>query len=76
MRSRLNDRLRLLEAKIAPKAHAFVFVFFDAGDPDRPTRDEQLAAFRAENCIGPSDPIHEVIMTFTKHHDDRQVTPA
>ena len=64
MRFRLNDRLRLLEAKIAPKARAFVFVCVDAGKPGRPSREEQLAAFRVEHGIGPGDPIHEVIITF------------
>jgi hypothetical protein len=64
MQSRTLDRLKQLEAKIAPKAHAFVFVFFDPGRPDRQSRDEQLAAFRVEHGIGPSDPIHEVSVTF------------
>jgi hypothetical protein len=64
MQARTRDRLRLLEAKIAPKAIAFVFIRFDAGEPDVPSKDEQLAAFKTEHSIAPGDPIHEVRVTF------------
>jgi hypothetical protein len=60
MNSRLNDRLKALEAKIAPKAVVLVFLGFEG--PDRPSRADQLAGFRAENGLTPSDPIHEVWM--------------
>jgi len=62
MQTRIRDRLKALEAKIAPKVHAFVFVSFAGAD--YPPRDEQLAAFRVEHGVGPSDPMHEVVITF------------
>ena len=34
-----------------------MFVHFE--QPDAPVRDEQLAAFKAEHSIAPSDLIHE-----------------
>ena len=64
MQTRTRDRLKALEAKIAPKVQAPVFFCVDAVERGYPPRDEQLAAFRAEHGIGPSDPIHEVIITF------------
>jgi hypothetical protein len=39
-----------------------VFVHFE--EPDAPPRDEQLAAFKAEHSIAPSDIIHEVSINF------------
>jgi hypothetical protein len=62
MLARLNDRLKQLEAKLAPKGRNLVFVFFD--EPGTPSRGEQLAAFRAEHSIAPSDIIHEVSINF------------
>jgi hypothetical protein len=62
MLARLNDRLKQLEDKIAPKGRHPVFVHFD--EPDAPPRDEQLAAFKAEHSIAPSDIIHEVSINF------------
>jgi hypothetical protein len=62
MNSRTLDRLKALEAKIAPKAAVLAFISFE--DPDLPPRDERLAAFRDENGLGPGDPVHEVTVTF------------
>jgi hypothetical protein len=62
MNIRTLDRLKALEAKIAPKAIALVFLSFD--EPSLPPRADRLAAFRAENSIAPGDPIHEVSITF------------
>jgi hypothetical protein len=64
MQTRTRDRLKALEAKIAPKVRAFVFIRFADGEPDALSRDEQLSAFEAENSIAPSDQIHEVSITF------------
>jgi hypothetical protein len=63
MNSRTIDRLKALEAKLSPKAAVLVFLGFDR--PDRPSRADQLAAFRAENGLTRSDPTHEVWMTFS-----------
>jgi hypothetical protein len=63
MNSRFRDRLEQLEAKIAPKAIALVFLSFE--EPNSPPRADRLAAFRAENGLGPSDPVHEVSVTFS-----------
>jgi hypothetical protein len=62
MLARLNDRLKQLEDKIAPKGRHLVFVHFE--EPDAPPREEQLAAFKAEHSIAPSDIIHEVSINF------------
>jgi hypothetical protein len=62
MIARLNERLRLLEEKIAPKGRHFVFTHFE--EPDAPHREEQLPAFKAEHSIAPSDIIHEVSINF------------
>jgi hypothetical protein len=65
MQTRTRYRLRLLEAKIAPKPRAFVFFSFsDADDPAAPSRDERLAAFKVERAVTPSDIIHTVTVTF------------
>jgi alanine racemase len=65
MNTRTQDRLKLLEAKLAPKGRHFVFTHFvDDEEPDAPSRDERLAAFKAENGVAPSDLIHEVTVTF------------
>jgi hypothetical protein len=63
--NRLNERLRLLEEKIAPKGRHFVFTHFVDEEPDAPSRDERLAAFKAENGVAPSDLIHEVRVVFS-----------
>jgi hypothetical protein len=65
MFSRIRDRLKRLEVQIAPKAKAFVFISFDAGEPGAPSREDRLAAFKAEHGIAPSDLIHEVSITFS-----------
>ena len=65
MLARTRDRLEALEAKIAPKAKAFVFISFDAGELGAPSREDRLAAFKAELGIAPSDLIHEVSITFS-----------
>jgi hypothetical protein len=64
MLARIRDRLEALEAKIAPKAKAFVYISFDAV-PGAPSREDRLAAFKAEHGIVPSDLIHEVSITFS-----------
>ena len=48
MLARTRDRLEALEAKIAPKAKVFVFISFDAGELGAPSREDRLAAFKAE----------------------------
>ena len=58
MRSRLNDRLKRLEAKILPKGRVLVFFRFD--EPDPRSYDERLAAFKAEKGVGPSDTVATV----------------
>jgi hypothetical protein len=55
---------RTRQAKIAPKPAAFVFIHFEDREPDAPSRADQLAAFKAEHSIAPSELIHEVIVTF------------
>jgi hypothetical protein len=45
MLARTRDRLEALEAKIAPKAKAFVFISLDA-EPGAPSREDRLAAFK------------------------------
>ena len=62
MNTRTQDRLKALEAKIAPKGRHLVFVHFE--EPDAPRREEQLAVFKAEHSIAPSDIIHEVSINF------------
>ena len=62
MLARLNDRLKQLENKIAPKGRQLVFVYFE--EPDARAREEQLAAFKAEHSLAPSDIIHEVSISF------------
>jgi hypothetical protein len=65
MIARINDRLRLLEEKTAPKGRHFVFAHFvDGDDPDAPSRDERLAVFKAEQGVTHSDTIHEVSINF------------
>jgi hypothetical protein len=64
MLARLNDRLKQLEAKIAPKGRHLVFVHFEDEEPDALSRDEQLAAFKADRGVGPNDRIHTVTVTF------------
>jgi hypothetical protein len=51
MLARTRDRLEALEAKIAPKAKAFVFISFDAGEPGAPYREDRLAPFKAEHHL-------------------------
>jgi hypothetical protein len=65
MLARTRDRLEALEAKIAPKAKVFVFISFDAGELRAPSREDRLAAFKAEHGIAPSDLIHEVSIAFS-----------
>jgi hypothetical protein len=65
MLARLNDRLKQLEAKVAPKGRHFVFTHFvDDEGPVAPSRDEQLAD-KTEHGIAPSDIIHEVKVAFS-----------
>ena len=62
MSPRIRDRLKALEARIAPKSR--IFVFFRAEGPDLPPYAEQLAAFKAEKGVGPHDYLVEVVFTF------------
>ena len=62
MISRTRDRLKALEAKIAPKGRAFVFLRFEG--PDLPPYAEHLAAFRTENGVGPNNTVHQVTVSF------------
>jgi hypothetical protein len=66
MLARLNDRLKHLEAKLVPKGLHFVFVHFDDGDPGTLSKNERLAAFKAEHSTAspPSDISHEVSINF------------
>ena len=56
MFSRIRHRLKRLEVQIAPKAKAFVFISLDVGEPGAPSREDRVAAFKAE---------HEVSITFS-----------
>ena len=60
MRSRLNDRLKHLEARISPKppSRVFTLVIDDGGL----SHDEQVEAFKAKTGLTPHD--HLVVMTF------------
>jgi tRNA U34 2-thiouridine synthase MnmA/TrmU len=62
MKIRTRDRLKALEAKIAPKGRHLVFVHFE--EPEAALREEQLAAFKTEHRIAASDIIHEVSINF------------
>ena len=64
MLARLNDRLKHLEAKLVPKGRHLVFVHFD-GEPDAPSRDDRLAAFKVERGVTPSDLVQEVRVKFS-----------
>jgi hypothetical protein len=50
---RIRDRLKALEARIAPKSR--IFVFFRAEGPDLPPYAEQLAEFKAKQCVVTTD---------------------
>jgi hypothetical protein len=63
MLARLNNRLKQLEDKIAPKGRHLAFVYFEE-EPDVLSRDEQLSAFKAERDLVPGDLIHEGTVTF------------
>jgi hypothetical protein len=63
--ARLNNRLKQLEDKIAPKGRHFVFTHFVYEEPDAHSRDERLAAFKADHGVTPSDIIHEVRVAFS-----------
>jgi hypothetical protein len=60
MPSRLNDRLKRLEARISPKppSRVFTLVIDDGGL----SHDEQVEAFEAKTGVTPHD--HLVVMTF------------
>ena len=64
MLARLNDRLKQLEDKVAPKGRHLAFVYFEDEEPDALSRDEQLSAFKAKRDLVPDDLIHEVTVTF------------
>ena len=63
MFSRIRDRIAKLEEQILPQRR--VFVFFRAEKPDLPPYAEHLAAFKAENNVGPNDALHKVTVTFS-----------
>jgi hypothetical protein len=60
MLARTRDRLEALEAKIAPKAKAFVFISFDA-EPGAPSREDRLAAFKGSPANDPA-PFHDALI--------------
>ena len=53
---------RSLRAQLKPPGR--VFVFFRVEKPDLPPCAEHLAAFKAENNVGPNDALHKVTVTF------------
>jgi hypothetical protein len=59
---RIRDRLKALETRIMPPPLARVFAFF-MDDQSPLSRDEQLAAFKAEHGVTAFD--HLVVMTFS-----------
>jgi hypothetical protein len=59
MFSRLSDRLKTLEARIAPQSRVFVL---DIDSQSPLSRAEQLAEFKSENSVTSHD--HLVVMTF------------
>jgi hypothetical protein len=58
----LRDRLKRLEARIKPQGRTFVFCSFE--EPGLPPFADRLAAFKAENGVGPQDTLHTVIVKF------------
>jgi hypothetical protein len=58
----IRDRLTLLEAQLKPPGR--VFVFFRVEKRDLPPYAEHLAAFKAENNVGPNDGLHTVRIIF------------
>ena len=61
MPSRLSDRLKHLEAQIAPQGRVFVF-FKD--ETSALGSDEQVEAFKAQKDVGPHDTLVTVTFTF------------
>jgi hypothetical protein len=59
---KIRDRLTLLEAQLKPPGRMCVFVTFES--PDLPPYAEHLAAFKAENNVGPNDALHTVRIIF------------
>ena len=64
MNTRLQQRLCDLESRFRPKGRHFAILFKD-GEPSASSKAEQIAAFKAENGLTPSDHLHEVILTWT-----------
>jgi hypothetical protein len=62
MQTRTRDRLKALEAKIAPKCRHLVFVHFE--EPGAAPRDERLEAFKTEHGVTTGCHLHEVTVTF------------
>ena len=58
----IRERLTLLEAQLKPPGRMFVFVRFEK--PGLPPYAEHLAAFKAENNVGPNDALHTVRIIF------------
>ena len=63
MNTRLQQRLCDLESRFRPKGRHFAILFKD-GEPSASSKAEQIAAFKAENGLTPSDHLHEVILTW------------
>jgi len=58
MTSRLRNRIAALELAIKPSGRDF-FVPLD-NDPDGPTYDEQIAAFKIAHGVGPHDKVRRI----------------
>jgi hypothetical protein len=58
----IRDRLTLLETQLKPPGRVLVFLRFES--PDLPPYAEHLAAFKAENNVGPNDALHTVRIIF------------
>ena len=61
--NRLQQRIADLEKAIAPKGRHFA-ILFKGGEPSASSKAEQIAAFRAENGLTPSDHLHTVVLTW------------
>jgi hypothetical protein len=65
-RTRILDRLKILEARITPKGRAFTFFnLVDRDETDAPSYAERLEAFKIEHGIGPADTLHTVTYVFS-----------
>ena len=60
MRTSIRSRLERLEAALAPEGRTFVFVDKDGAD-----HEARVAAFRAENGVGPHDELIVVLLRYS-----------